>query len=593
MREEWRVYNKRADFDAIGEKFHIDPVVARVIRNRDIIGDEEIDKYLNAADIEIYDPSLMKDMDKGVSLMRDKIAEGKSIRIVSDYDVDGIMSNYILYVGLKELGADISYEIPDRIQDGYGINERIIEDAHDDGVDTIITCDNGIAAFPAMELAKSFGMTVIVTDHHEVPCDIDEDGTKHYKLVPADAIIDPKQEDCEYPFKEICGAEVAYKFIRRLYALVGRSWDDDDRFIEMVGLATVCDVMPLQDENRIYVKRALGLVRHTKNVGLRALVEANGLASKKITTYHFGFVLGPCFNATGRLESAKIGLSLLLNEDSEDAMRIAEDIKSINTARKAMTEDGKDRAIDIVDSNYKDDKVIVIYVPELHESLAGIVAGRIKEKYYRPTIVFTDSSDGLLKGSGRSIEAYNMHDELSKCQELMVKFGGHKMAAGVTIRPEKLEAFRVKLNEIQSLTEDDLTLKVRIDVPMPFDYITEALIHDLEKLEPFGTGNPKPVFAQSNISILGVKFFGKEGQYGRLRLQDARGNRFEAMEFNIKYLIDSIKMWFGEQECDKMLEGQPNNIRVSMVYHPEINEYKGISSIQIMPERYRKYEQED
>ncbi|MBQ9608493.1 MAG: single-stranded-DNA-specific exonuclease RecJ [Lachnospiraceae bacterium] len=593
MRERWMVYAKRADFYDIGEKFNIDPVVARVIRNRDIEDYEDIDKYLNGTDLSGYDVTLMKDMDKGCQIMMDKINQGKSIRIVSDYDVDGIMSNYILYDALKVAGADISYEIPDRMLDGYGINERIIEDAHTDGVDTIITCDNGIAAFPAIELAKDYGMTVIVTDHHEVPFDIDKNGNKHYRMVPADAVIDIKQEDCNYPFKEICGATVAYKFIKRLYELMGLAWEDNDKYIEMVGLATVCDIMVLQDENRIFVKRALQIIKDTDNIGLKALLIANGLTDRKITAYDFGFVLGPCFNATGRLESAKVGLSLLLCEDEEKALREAESIREINTERKSMTEDGTKKAIEIVEEGLKDDNILVVFVPELHESLAGIVAGRLKEKYYRPTLVFTDGNDNLLKGSGRSIDGYNMFEELSKCRDLFVKFGGHEMAAGFTIKKDNFDRLRKSLLDTQKLSDDDLTYKVHIDVAMPFSYISEKLINDLDKLEPFGNGNSKPLFAQSNVSVVGLRLMGKDGQFGRLTLQDETGNRIEAMDFRINNFIESIKLWFGEQECDRMLDGQPNNIRINIAYHPVINVYNGRNYIQLRPDRYQKHTQEE
>ncbi|MBQ8913349.1 MAG: single-stranded-DNA-specific exonuclease RecJ, partial [Lachnospiraceae bacterium] len=433
MKEKWTVYAKRADFYEIGKKFNIDPVVARVIRNRDIVGDDAIEKYLHGNMKDTHAPELMKDMDKGCGIMAEKIKEGRKIRIVSDYDVDGIMSNYILYKGLMEAGADVSYEIPDRLTDGYGINTRIIDDAKADGVDTIITCDNGIAAFEAVELAKSYGMTVIVTDHHEVPYVENEDGTRNYKLVPADAVIDIKQQDCEYPFKEICGAGVAYKFIRRLYELTDKPWEDEDRYIEMLGLATVCDIMSLTDENRFYVKRALEIIKDTQNVGLKALILVNGLFNRRITAFDFGFVLGPCFNATGRLESAKVGLSLLLSNDEEFALKEAEKIKLLNAERKDMTEEGTKRAIEIVEKDYKDDIILVIYVPGLHESLAGIVAGRIKEKYYKPTLLFTDGEDGILKGSGRSIEGYNMFDELNAIRQHFLKMGGHEMAAGFSI----------------------------------------------------------------------------------------------------------------------------------------------------------------
>ncbi len=588
MEEKWTVYAKRADFNEIGKKYNIDPVVARVIRNRDIVGDEAIEKYLHGKMSDVHEPSLMKDMDKGCRIMSEKIEAGKKIRIVSDYDVDGIMSNYILYKGLLEAGADVSYEIPDRLTDGYGINRRIIDEANADGIDTIITCDNGIAAFEAIEAAKAYGMTVIVTDHHEVPFELDEEGNKKYKIVSADAVIDIKQEDCKYPFKEICGAGVSYKFIRNLYKIMGIDWPDEDKYIEMLGLATVCDIMSLKDENRIYVKRALEIIKDTKNIGLKALIKVNGLYGKELHAFDFGFVLGPCFNATGRLESAKVGLSLLLSDDEAYAVSEAEKIKEINAERKDMTEEGTKKAIEIVEEQSKDDTILVVYISKLHESLAGIVAGRIKEKYYRPTLVFTDGEGDILKGSGRSIEGYNMFEELNNVRDLFLKVGGHEMAAGFSIEKDKLEELRRKLNENQKLTEEDLCYKVRIDVAMPFSYISEELINQLNLLEPYGKDNPKALFAQPGLSVVRLKFMGKDNQYGRITFQDKDGFRIEAVDFHINSFLERIKMWFGEQECDRMVKGQPNNIRLNVAYHPELNDYNGKTSIQIRPDRYQK-----
>ena len=588
MEEKWTVYAKRADFNEIGKKYGIDPVVARVIRNRDIVGDEAIEKYLHGKMSDVHEPSLMKDMDKGCRIMSNKIESGKKIRIVSDYDVDGIMSNYILYKGLLEAGADVSYEIPDRLTDGYGINRRIIDEANADGIDTIITCDNGIAAFEAIEAAKGYGMTVIVTDHHEVPFELDEAGSKKYKIVPADAVIDIKQEDCNYPFKEICGAGVAYKFIRNLYKTMGIDWPDEDKYIEMLGLATVCDIMSLKDENRIYVKRALEIIKDTKNIGLKALIKVNGLYGKELHAFDFGFVLGPCFNATGRLESAKVGLSLLLSDDEEYAVSEAEKIKEINAERKDMTEEGTKRAIAIVEEQCKDDTILVLYVPKLHESLAGIVAGRIKEKYYRPTLVFTDGEGDILKGSGRSIEGYNMFEELNNVRNLFLKVGGHEMAAGFSIEKDKLGELKQRLNDYQRLTNEDLSYKVRIDVAMPFSYISEELINQLNLLEPYGKDNPKALFAQPGLSVVKLKFMGKDNQFGRITFQDKDGFRIEAVDFRINSFLENIKLWFGEQECDRMVKGQPNNIRLNVAYHPELNDYNGKISIQIRPDRYQK-----
>ena len=590
MEEKWTVYAKRADFNEIGKKYNIDPVVARVIRNRDIVGDEAIEKYLHGDMSDVHDPSLMKDMDKGCRIMAKKIREGKKVRIVSDYDVDGITSNYILYKGLLEAGADVSYEIPDRMMDGYGINKRIIDDAKADGVDTIITCDNGITAFEAIETAKAYDMTVIVTDHHDVPFEIGENGQKKYKMVKADAIIDAKQADCKYPFKEICGAGVAYKFIRHLYSIMDIEWDDEDKYIDMLGLATVCDVVSLKDENRIFAKRALEIIKDTKNKGLKALLRVNGLLEKKMAAYHFGYIIGPCLNATGRLESAKMGLSLLLSDDEEFINAQAEEIKEINASRKLMTEEGTKRAFKIVEEKYKDDVIKVVYIPELHESLTGIVAGKIKEKYYRPALVFTDTESGILKGSGRSIDGYNMGEELNYVADLFVRVGGHEMAAGFSIEKDKLDLLRKKLNDDHKLTEDDLTYKVRIDVAMPFSYITEKLINELDLLEPYGKDNPKALFAQSGVSIVEIKFRGKDNAVGAITLQDKEGFRIKAIDFHINSLLESIKMWFGEQECDKMLKGQPNNVRINVAYHPQINSFNGKTSIEITPTNYQKTE---
>lgn len=586
----WSVYGKRTDFKAIGDKFHIDQVVARVIRNRDVVGDEAIDAYLNGTLEDAHDPILMKDMQKGCKIILDKIKSGKSIRIISDYDVDGVMSNYILLDGLRMAGANVSYEIPDRMLDGYGINERIINDAYNDGVDTIITCDNGIAAFAAIELAKSYGMTVVVTDHHEVLYDMDEAGNKVYKMVNADAVIDVKQEDCGYPFKGLCGAGVAYKFIRCLYDMMGILWDDPLKYIDMLAIATQCDVMSLVDENRIYVKYGLANMIHTENVGLRALLEVCDLLDKKIYSYHLGFIIGPCINATGRLESAKRGLELLLTDDEAEARRIANELKDLNIKRKDMTNEGVKDAIELVETHYMNDNVLVVYMPDLHESLAGIVAGRIREHFYKPTIVLTDSENGLRKGSGRSIEGYHMLDALIECSEYLAKFGGHELAAGLSLEPDKVDLFRQALNDKQKLTEEQLSPKIRIDVPMPISYITTGLVNQLALLEPFGKDNEKPLFGQVNLGVKRATYVGKEHQYIRIVFQDDNGYCIEGMDFNANKFIESIKMWFTDEECDKMLKGLSNNVRIDVAYYPEVNTYGGRTTVQIKPVAYRKHE---
>lgn len=587
MEAVWRVHAKRADFDALGREFNIDPIVARVIRNRDIETSEGFDRYLNCGLNILHDPALMADMDKACRLMADKISQGKSIRIISDYDVDGVMSNYVLLEGLKTLGADVSYEIPDRMLDGYGINERIIRDAYSDGVDTIITCDNGIGAFEAIGLAKELGMTVIVTDHHEPPVTEDEQGNKTKTFVDADAVVDPKRPDCDYPYKEICGAFVAYKFIRHMFNILNKPWDED-WLVEMVGIATVCDVMPLKDENRAIVKRALELVKNTNNPGLRALLKVHDLEGKRITSFTFGFVIGPCINASGRLDSAKKGLELLLAEDENTARTMAETLKEINAERKEMTETGKLQAIEQVETRYMDDTVLVVFMPDLHESLAGIVAGRLKEQFNKPTLVFTRSDKGFLKGSGRSIEAYDMHAKLSEHKELFLKMGGHPMAAGFSIEESNLDILRERLNATHGLTPEQLVPKVMIDVAVPFSYLTTNLVKQLDCMEPYGTGNPKPVFAQANIKVKRVRFMGKDKQFIKLWLMDSEGRTFEAVDFDANSFINSIKMWFSEEECDKMIQGMPNKVLLDITYYPELNEYNGRTTIQIMPTRYQR-----
>lgn len=590
MDAKWTVCGKRADFKEIGKKFGIDQVVARVIRNRDVVGDDAINMYLNGTLDMVHHPTLMADMEKGCRLMAEKIHDRKPIRIISDYDVDGVMSNYILLDGLKRLGADVTYEIPDRVADGYGINERMIEDAYRDGVDTIITCDNGIAAFPAISLAKRYGMTIIVTDHHDIPYELDDENNRHYKLVDADAVIDIKREDCPYPYKGLCGAGVAYKFIRCLYDTMGVEWDDPEKYIEMLAIATQCDVMELTDENRIYVREGLKLLRRTKNIGLKSLIYQNGLGGKQIYSYHLGFVLGPCINAAGRLESAREGLKLLLCEDETEAMNMAASLMELNIKRKGMTNDGVTDAVEKVERELRDDTVLVIYLPKLHESLAGIVAGRIREQYYKPVFVMTDSEEGLLKGSGRSIEGYHMFDALSEIKDILEKFGGHELAAGLSIKTDRLCDMRRLLNENQHLTREQLTPIVRIDVPMPISYISIPLVEQLKLLEPYGKGNEKPLFAQAGLGIKSARVFGAEGKYIRIQFQDDDGTTIEAVDFDGIKFQECIKVWFNDEECGKMLKGLPNHIKLDVAYYPDINEYGGRKTVQIKPVMYRKSE---
>lgn len=586
MNEKWIIYNKRADFYQLAEQFSIDPVIARVIRNRDVVSPEEFERYLQANG-ELYDAHLMKDMDKGVALIRDAIIQQKRIRIISDYDVDGIMSNYILYQALRRCNARVDYRIPDRITDGYGMNENMVREAHESGIEVLLTCDNGIAALLPIAYAKNLGMTVVVTDHHDVPFEYDEDGKREYIQSVADAVIDPKQPDCSYPFPYLCGAGVAYKFVQLLYQACGVDVQEAEAFIEFVAMATVCDVVDLRDENRILVKRGLEELNRTGNYGLRALIKVNNLGMHQLRSYHLGFVLGPCINATGRLETAKLAMELLLEEHYDTALERAECLKALNDERKDMTQRGVEAAVTQVETTtLADDRVLVIYLPDTHESLAGIIAGRIRERYYRPTLIVTDSESGMLKGSARSIEAYNMHDALTECKELLTAFGGHPMAAGFSLPAKNLEYFRHKLNVLCELTKEDLVPKLYIDVPMPIDYIRFDLIEQLERLEPFGKGNEKPLFAQKNLKVLSARVMGRNGNLLKLELESENGARMEGIYFEVDSFMENIKKWFGEAEWDQMMKGWLNRVALDIAYYPAINEYNGIRAMQIVIKSY-------
>lgn len=580
----WRMYSKRADFNLLAKKFNIDPVVARVIRNRDIVDDKDIEMYLYGTLKDVHDPHLLKDMDKACSIMAEKIRAGKKIRIVSDYDVDGVTSNYILLHALKRLGAEVSYDIPDRIKDGYGMNERIVDAAYNDGVDTIITCDNGIAAFTAVEKAKGYGMIVIVTDHHEI----------QEKLPVADAVVNPHQAGDLYPFKKICGACVAYKFIQCLYEFMGLKLGERE-YLDFLATATVCDVMPLTDENRIYVREGLKEIKKTKNIGYRALLNARGLDDgRDIEVYHLGFVIGPCINAEGRLLSAENALNLFLCEDSDKAREMAFKAAEVNDARRAMTEDGANRAIEMV-KNDKDlfrDNVLVLYIENLHESLAGIVAGRVREAFYKPVIVFTDSENDPLvyKGSGRSIEGYNMFEELCKVSDLQVRFGGHPMAAGTTVKKEDIDLFRKQLNENETMTDDILTEKIYIDVPMPLSYPTIRLVKQLDALAPFGVDNERPLFAEAGLLVTGAKIMGKNRNVMKIMVRERDGHSQELLNFDVQGFLDNIKVWFSPEQCDKMLAGVPADIYIDAAYQATINEYNGRVSVSFQLKTYRKHE---
>lgn len=573
--EKWFVAMKKADFNGIAEKYQISPIIARLMRNRDVIGDEAIDFYLNGTVEDLYDGLLMKDMDRAVDILKEKIEEGKKIRVIGDYDIDGVNATYILQQGLAGLGADVDTDIPDRIKDGYGLNQMLIDRALEDDVDTIITCDNGIAAMNEIAYGKENGMTIVVTDHHEVPY-LEENGEKKYLLPPADTVVDPHRADCEYPFKGLCGAAVAYKLVEVLYRVSGKPEQEvehlQERLMENVAIATIGDVMDLVGENRVFVKKGLELLKTTKNEGLHALMQCTGVDTANLNTYHIGFVIGPCINAGGRLDTAKRALELLNASNRREAVTLAADLKELNDSRKEMTEEGVEEAVrQIESSSWKDDQVLVVYLPECHESIAGIIAGRIKERYYRPTFVLTKGEAGV-KGSGRSIEAYDMFAEMSRCRELFTKFGGHKLAAGLSLEEENVEVFRKRINELADLTEEDLQMKVSIDMRLPFPYINEELIHELKILEPFGKGNGKPLFAESKLRVIQPRIFGKNRNVLKCRLEDQQGNQMEAV-------------YFGEvEDCLRQMEKKQI---MSFTYYPSINEYMGRRTIQLTIVNYQ------
>lgn len=587
MKERWVLLRKGADFAGIGKKFHISPRLACLIRNRDIVGDEQIENYLYGTIADLGDGMLMKDMDRAVEILMEKIREGAPIRIIGDYDIDGVCATYILLEGLKGLGAVADTDIPDRITDGYGLNRHLIDRAFEAGTDTIITCDNGIAAAEEIAYGKGLGMTVIVTDHHEVPFD-EEDGEKKYHLPPADAVVDPKRTDCSYPFKGLCGAAVAYKLMEALYEAMGKDSSDIDYLMEEVAFATVGDVMDLTGENRIFVRQGLEMLQSTSNLGLRALMECTGIDRKAVNTYHIGFVLGPCLNASGRLDTAKRALALLEAGAKQEADVLAGDLKALNDSRKEMTEEAVRQAAEQVEHTEAGrQKVLVLYLPDCHESLAGIVAGRIRERYCRPVFVITDSGE-MAKGSGRSIEAYHMYEEMNKCRNLFVKFGGHKLAAGLTLKKENIEKFRQDINAVCTLTETDMTEKVSIDMQMPFSCVTEELLEELKLLEPFGKGNTKPVFAEKNVSIVSCRLIGKNRNMLRMRLCDGAGTDMDAVYFGDAVgFLEEVGERYGKTVRDHFFEGGYRRIRLSVTYYPSVNEYMGQKTMQIVVTHYQ------
>ena len=584
--EKWYVAAKRADFQAIGEKFHIDQVIARIIRNRDVVGDESIDKYLNGTLEHLHSPELLNGCREAADLLLKKIEQKKKIRIIGDYDIDGVNATYILYRGLRRLGARVDYEIPDRMKDGYGLNIHLVELARGEGADTILTCDNGITALEQTEYARKLGMTMIITDHHE-PLYEEKEGEKIWKLPRADVLIDPKLESCRYPFKKLCGAAVAWKLIQMLYQISGLD-PMALEFLPFAAIATVGDVMDLEGENRIMVKWGLKALEETKNPGLRALIRETGLEGSSLSAYHIGFVIGPCINASGRLDTAKRSLRLLLAEDEAEARELAVELKQLNDERKDLTARGVEQAVmKIEHTPLGKDRVLVVYLPGCHESIAGIIAGRIREKYHKPVFVLTDGTD-CVKGSGRSIEAYSMFDEMVKCQDLFLKFGGHPMAAGLSLPGDKVEEFRRRINEACTLTEEDFVEKVMIDVPMPIDYITEELIGQLSLLEPFGKGNTKPLFAERDLKIQTCSILGKNKNVVKMTVWNQGGTAMEALYFgDVETFLEDLQKKWGREAVEKLLMGQSTDITLSVTYYPSVNEFRGRRTLQIVIQNYR------
>lgn len=580
----WMVASKKCDFKQIGDNLGVDQVVVRIMRNRGLLDQDSMGKFIKADNSCFNSYEQMKDIDTAIDILMDKIDEGLKVRVIGDYDVDGIMSTYILHKGLQVCGANVDSVIPHRIRDGYGISVGLIDDAYNDGVDTIVTCDNGIAAIDAFRHAKDLGMTCIITDHHEIP--FEDDGVRKYIIPEVDAVIDPKQEDCGYPFKEICGAHVALKVMEALFDAIGEDLVYIEEFRELAGFATVCDVMELKDENRALVKYTLSKLQHSRNIGMQGLIKVCGLEGKDIKAHSIGFVLGPCINATGRLESAMLSLELLFSKDLAEAVDIASQLKLLNDSRKEMTEEGFAKAESIIAADNIDSKrVMVVYIPGLHESLAGIIAGRIREKYYKPVFVVTDGENGL-KGSARSIPTYHIYEAMSEIKEVFSKFGGHALAAGFSLEANMLKTFDEKINESCKLTPDDLEEKIVIDVPMPMGYVTEKLINQLEVLEPFGVGNEKPIFAQKDVEFIFCKTMGNKNM-GRISVRSSDGVYSELVLFrNLDRLFETIDAKYGAGTSEELLNHKCNGIKMDIIYYPAINEYQGRRSIQFILNDY-------
>ena len=585
--EQWMVINKGADFKGIGNKFHIDPVTARIIRNREVIGDEEIHSFLAGTLQELPDVHLMQDLDLLVELLDQKINEKAKIRIIGDYDIDGVMSSYILYRALTRCGAQVDVAIPNRITDGYGLNRNLITEALECGVDTILTCDNGIAAIEEIAYAKEAGMTVFVTDHHEIPFK-DVDGERIYMRSEADAIVNPHQKTCTFPYKDLCGAGVAWAVIVAVYEKNNIEQREVEDLLEFVAFATVGDIMSLTGLNRILVKEGLKRIHHTTNIGMRALVSQCELLPEQIDTYHFGFVLGPCINAAGRLDTARRALRLFISESPEEAAEIADELVVLNEERKEMTRQGVEEAKQLVEEGgYEKDPVLILYLPDVHESIAGIIAGRIREYYYRPTFILTKAEDGV-KGSGRSTEEYSMYEQMCKCSNLLTKFGGHPMAAGLSLPEENVEIFRKQMNENCPFRAEEIVQTIHIDVPMPVDYVTNALVEEFSILAPFGKDNPKPVFADRNLKISRMWVIGKNQNVLRMTLVSEQGRPLSAIYFgDIEAMRTYLVEQYGTQEVEKAFHGRENNMQISIVYSPKINTYKDSETLQFEIQYYR------
>lgn len=567
-KEIWMLQTKRADFNGLAMRLGVSPVAVRIMRNRGLLDEREMRKYLYGTLDDLYDPRQMKGMETAAGIIEKKLIEGKKIRIIGDYDIDGVCSTYILLKGFHRAAGNgqIDYEIPDRIRDGYGINESIIRQAAEDGIDTLVTCDNGIAALKEISIAKQLGMTVVVTDHHEVPVDV-----YGQILPPADAVVDPKQDGETYPYHEICGAVVAWKLINVIYEDLGIPEHEWMELLEFAAIATVGDVMKLQDENRLIVKYGLKKIGSTKNTGLRMLVEKNNLDINNLSAYHIGFVIGPCLNAGGRLKSAKVALRMLLEQDPDRVSGLADELKELNDVRKDMTAKGETEAIEQVERLYMSDKVLVVFLPECHESLAGIIAGRLREHFHKPSFVLTRGEQSA-KGSGRSIEAYHMYQGLCEVSDLLVKFGGHPMAAGLSIEESDIDEFRRRLNENAKLTEDDFVPQIWIDVPMPFEYVNEKIVDELKGLEPFGQGNEKPLFAQKSLTIRNVRVLGKNRNVVKMNLVTNTGHPFDGLMF---------------ADGDRFLEEQTGQNTIDMIYYPDVNEYNGTRTLQAIIKNYK------